>query len=87
MVSVLIILLMLLSVVALTFMKLMPPVVRRFNGLGRLLATCFVRKSGRTTVPNAITGFVGRRVSVLGVRRTLGRDGFTGAVHGILPRM
>lgn len=84
--SILIVMLALLTLLALMFIILVPPIVDEFGKLKELLATYFIEGSRQAAIPGTVANFIKEHINMIQVQSALNEENIAELLRKLLPR-
>ena len=84
--SILIVMLALLTLLALMFIILVPPIVDEFGKLKELLTTYFIEGSRQAAIPGTVANFIKEHINMIQVQSALNEENIAELLRKLLPR-
>ena len=84
--SIIVTFLVLLSVLSISFILLVPPIVEEFGKLKELLTTYFIEGSKQAAIPGTVANFIKEHVDMLQIQNALNEEHLSQTLRNLLPK-
>ena len=84
--SILITMLVLLTLLTLSFVVLVPPIIEEFGKLKGLLTTYFIEGSQQAHIPGTIANFIKEHIDMIQIQNSLNEENIANMLRNILPK-
>lgn len=85
-VSIIVTMIALLTILILTFVLLVPPIIDEFGKLKELLATYFIEGSKQAAIPGTVTNFIKEHVNMMQIQNALNEENIAKTLQSLLPK-